>query len=63
MRRELLRLVVTLRLVAILRAVVLVAAAVVMIGVFLIPHSVRGSQLNYEKLEKGVSPTRAIETG
>jgi len=46
-----------------IRRVAVVAAAVVMIGVFLIPHSARGSQLNYEKLEKGVSPTRAIETG
>ncbi len=44
------------------RAVVAVAA-VVMIGVYLIPHSMRGSELNYEALEQGVDPTDAIGTG
>jgi hypothetical protein len=39
------------------------AATVVMLVVFLIPHSLRGSQLDYEKLEDGASPTEAIETG
>jgi hypothetical protein len=43
--------------------IALMAAVTVMVGVYLIPHSVRGSQLNYEKLEQGASETDAIETG
>ncbi|MEN8148647.1 MAG: hypothetical protein ABFS86_02420 [Planctomycetota bacterium] len=43
--------------------IAVVAATVVMIGVYLIPHSLRGSQLNYERLEDGVSVEEAIETG
>ena len=44
------------------RAVVLVAA-VVMTAVYLIPHSMRGSELDYSKVEQGVDPSRAIGTG
>ena len=40
-----------------------VAAAVVLIGVYLIPHSLRGSQLSYEQLDQGVSAEDAVETG
>ncbi|MEM8886079.1 MAG: hypothetical protein AAGD14_18585, partial [Planctomycetota bacterium] len=38
-------------------------ASVVMVGVYLIPHSMQGSELDYEKLEQGVDPKDAIGTG
>ncbi len=44
------------------RAAVL-AAAVVMVVVYLIPHSLRGSELDYNQLDQGVSPEEAVETG
>ena len=44
------------------RAVVL-AAALVMSAVYAIPHSMRGSELNYEAVDKGVDPAEAIGTG
>jgi hypothetical protein len=44
------------------RAAVLVAT-VVMLTVYLIPHSLRGSSLNYEALDRGVPAEEAIETG
>lgn len=44
------------------RAVTL-AAAVVMTGVYMIPHSMGGSQLDYGAVEKGVDPKEAIRTG
>jgi hypothetical protein len=44
------------------RAMVL-AATVVMLAVYLIPHSTRGSQLDYEALESGVDARDAIRTG
>ncbi len=44
------------------RAMVLVAT-VVMLVVYLIPHSLRGSQLDYEALESGADPHEAIRTG
>jgi hypothetical protein len=44
------------------RAVVLVAA-VVMTVVYLIPHSMRGSELDYSKIDQGVHPSEAIGTG
>ena len=47
---------------AIGRIVVLVAA-VVMTGVYAIPHSMQGSELDYSKIEEGVSPEDAIGTG
>ena len=44
------------------RVVVLVATVVMMV-VYLIPHSMRGSELDYGKLEQGVHPKDAIGTG
>lgn len=44
------------------RMVVLVAM-VVMTAVYLIPHSMRGSELDYGKLDQGVHPKDAIGTG
>jgi hypothetical protein len=44
------------------RAVVLVAT-LVMTVVYLIPHSMRGSELDYSKLDQGVHPSEAIGTG
>ena len=38
-------------------------AITVMIAVYLVPHSVRGSTLDYEKLEEGVCAEDAIKTG
>lgn len=38
-------------------------AAVVTVGVYLIPHSLRGSQLNYDEVEAGVDPAAAIQSG
>ena len=39
------------------------AAAAVMVVVYLIPHSMYGSQLDYDKLDSGVDPTEAIGHG
>ena len=44
------------------RAVV-TAATLVMLVVYLVPHSFRGSELDYSRIEEGVDPTEAIETG
>ncbi|MFW5947320.1 MAG: hypothetical protein ACOCUW_02400 [Gemmatimonadota bacterium] len=44
------------------RAVVVVAT-VVMLVVYLVPHSLRGSQLDYSRLDDGVNPEEAIGTG
>jgi hypothetical protein len=44
------------------RVVVLIATVVMMV-VYLIPHSMRGSELDYGKLEQGVDPKDAIGTG
>lgn len=38
-------------------------ATVVMLAVYLIPHSLRGSELDYDQLEQGVSPEDAVRTG
>ncbi|MDP2359366.1 MAG: hypothetical protein Q8O14_01245 [bacterium] len=46
----------------ILNRLIVVLAAVVMTGAYLIPHSMRGSELDYSKLEQGVDPRRAIGT-
>ncbi|MHC4223341.1 MAG: hypothetical protein ACYSX0_18955 [Planctomycetota bacterium] len=43
--------------------VAVVAATLVMMVVYLIPHSMRGSELDYNQLDKGVDPTKAIRTG
>ena len=42
--------------------VIVLVAAVVMTRAYTIPHSMRGSELNYQKLEEGVDATRAIGT-
>ncbi len=44
------------------RAAVLIAA-VVMTVVYLIPHSMGGSTLDYDQVDKGIDPKEAIETG
>ena len=45
------------------RRAAVVLAAVVMIVVYLIPHSLRGSELDYEALEDGTPASEAIRTG
>ncbi|MGD8320399.1 MAG: hypothetical protein PVJ02_08095 [Gemmatimonadota bacterium] len=40
-----------------------VVAAVVTVGVYLVPHSLRGSQLDYGQMDQGVSAPEAIQTG
>ncbi|MCA9782626.1 MAG: hypothetical protein KDC10_06285 [Calditrichaeota bacterium] len=42
--------------------IVVLAAMIVMTAVYLIPHSMRGSELDYSKLEQGVAPHEAIGT-
>jgi len=37
-------------------------AALVMLAVYLIPHSLRGSELDYRKVDRGVPPAEAIGT-
>ncbi len=44
------------------RAVVVVAT-LVMLAVYLVPHSFRGSELDYSQIDQGVDPGAAIETG
>lgn len=44
------------------RAVV-VLASLVMIVVYLVPHSMRGSELDYSKLDRGIPASEAIKTG
>jgi hypothetical protein len=39
------------------------AAAVVMTGVYLIPHSLRGSELDYSAVDSGTQPSEAVGTG
>ena len=46
-----------------LARVAVVLAALVMIAVYMIPHSLRGSTLDYEKLDRGVPAQEAIRTG
>ncbi len=41
---------------------ILVATAV-MLAVYLVPHSMRGSELDYDRLEEGVETHEAIRTG
>jgi hypothetical protein len=40
-----------------------VAAALVMVAVYLVPHSLRGSELDYGKVESGTAAEDAIKTG
>ena len=44
------------------RSIVL-AAAMVMTVVYLIPHSMGGSTLDYDKVDQGIDPSEAIKTG
>ena len=44
------------------RAAVLIAALVMMV-VYLIPHSMGGSTLDYDKVDQGIDPKEAIKTG
>jgi hypothetical protein len=44
------------------RGVVMVAALVMMV-VYLIPHSLRGSQLDYGQVDQGLSAEEAVTTG
>jgi hypothetical protein len=46
----------------VLRSAVFVAAAV-MVVVYLIPHSLRGSELDYEALDQGIPASEAVRTG
>ena len=39
------------------------AAAIVMLIVYLIPHSMGGSTLDYDQIDKGIDPKEAIKTG
>lgn len=43
--------------------VVVIAAALVMTLVYLIPHSMGGSSLDYNKVDQGIHPSEAIKTG
>lgn len=43
--------------------ILVVVASIVMMVVYLIPHSMRGSELNYDALDSGVEAHRAIGTG
>ncbi len=43
--------------------VAVVAASLAMVGVYLIPHSLRGSQLDYSQVKAGTSATDAVVTG
>ena len=45
------------------RRAAVAGAAVVMFAVYVIPHSMKGSQLDYEQLERGVPAAEAITTG
>jgi len=43
--------------------VTLLVAALVMVGVYLIPHSFKGSQLDYGSLDRGAPASEAVQTG
>lgn len=38
-------------------------AAIVMLAVYLVPHSLRGSELDYDAVDRGAHPEEAIRTG
>ena len=46
-----------------LTRVTVLAAALVMTAVYLIPHSLKGSQLDYGKLEQGTPASQAVRSG
>jgi len=43
--------------------VTVITAAIVMTAVYLIPHSMGGSTLNYDAVDQGIDPKEAIKTG
>jgi len=43
--------------------IVVLVAALVMTAVYMIPHSMGGSTLDYDKVDQGIDPTEAIKTG
>lgn len=43
--------------------IIVLVASIVMTIVYLIPHSMGGSTLDYEKVDQGIDPTEAIKTG
>jgi len=45
------------------RRLTVLAAAVVMTVVYLIPHSLRGSELDYDQVESGTPAAEAVQTG
>lgn len=47
----------------IISRIVVVAAALMMTIVYLIPHSMGGSTLDYSKVDQGIHPSEAIQTG
>ena len=38
-------------------------AAAVMLAVYLVPHSARGSEPDYTRLDQGLDPSKAVVTG
>ena len=40
-----------------------VAATIVTLVVYVVPHSLRGSELDYRAIERGVPPEAAVATG
>lgn len=46
-----------------LRRGIVILAAAVMTVVYLIPHSMRGSELDYQKVDQGINPIEAIKAG
>ncbi|HSG47288.1 MAG TPA: hypothetical protein VLA43_05645, partial [Longimicrobiales bacterium] len=45
------------------RRLTVLAAAVAMTGVYLIPHSLRGSELSYDQMDSGTPAAEAVQTG
>jgi len=43
--------------------IIILIAAIAMTIVYLIPHSMGGSTLDYDKIDQGIDPTEAIKTG
>jgi Na+/melibiose symporter-like transporter len=47
----------------IISRIVVLIATIIMTAVYLIPHSLGGSTLDYSKVDQGINPTEAIKTG
>jgi hypothetical protein len=43
--------------------IIVIVATLVMMSVYLIPHSMGGSELDYEQVDQGIDPSDAIQTG